>query len=74
MGKSESGKSNTDEQRGKKDPSELQFTVKKLSDLKVPSKRWEQVELPIYILLLTVDKYGFYAAFTTSEKSSEASN
>ena len=74
MEKSESGKSNTDEQRGKKDLSELQFTVKKLSDLKVPSKRWEQVELPIYILLLTVDKYGFYAAFTISEKSSEASN
>ena len=74
MGESESGKSNTDEQRGKNDPPELQFAVKKLSNLKVPSKRWEHVELPIYILLLTVDKYGFYAAFTISEKSSEASN
>ena len=74
MGECESKNSNTDKQRGKKDPPELQFAVKKLSDLKVPSKRWEQVEQPIYILLLTVDKNGFYAAFTISEKSSEASN
>ena len=56
-------KSNTDEQRSKKGPPELQFTVKKLSDLKVPSKRWEEVELPIDILLLTVDKYGFLCCF-----------
>ncbi|XP_067024645.1 uncharacterized protein [Acropora muricata] len=63
MAMRESRKSNTDEQRSKKGPPELQFTVKKLSDLKVPSKRWEEVELPIDILLLTVDKYGFLCCF-----------
>ena len=63
MAESESRKSNTDEQRVKKDPPELQFTVKKLSDLKVPSKRWEEVKLPIDILLLTADKYGFLYCF-----------
>ncbi|XP_067031602.1 death domain-containing ATP nucleosidase-like isoform X2 [Acropora muricata] len=59
----ESGKRNTDEQRGKKGPPELQFTVKKLSDLKVLSKSWKEVELPIDILLMTVDKNGFLCCF-----------
>ena len=63
MAMRESRKSNTDEQRSKKGPPELEFTVKKLSDLKVPSQRWEEVELPIDILLLTVDKYGFLCCF-----------
>ena len=59
----ESRKSNTDEQKGNKGPLELQFTVKRLSDLKVLSKRWDEVELPIDILLTTVDKYGFLCCF-----------
>ena len=63
MAESESRKSNTGEQRGKKNPPELQFTVKKLSDLEVPSKPWEKVELPIDILLLTVNTHGFLCCF-----------
>ena len=59
----ESRKSNTDEQRDKKAPPELQFTVKKLSDLEVLSKSWAEVELPIDILLTTVDKYAFLCGF-----------
>ena len=39
----ESRKSNTDEQTDKKGPPELQFTVKKLSDLEVLSKSWTEV-------------------------------
>ena len=63
MEHSESRKSNLDEQKGTKYPPELQFTVKKPSDLKVPSKRWEEVELPIDILLLTVNTHGFLCCF-----------
>ena len=36
---------------------------KKLSDLEVLSKSWAEVELPIDILLTTVDKYGFLCCF-----------
>ena len=70
----ESRKKNTVQERAEKGPPELQFTVKKVSDLKVPSRRWKEIKLPIDILLLTVDKYGSYAAFITYEKSSEASS
>ena len=59
----ESRERNTVQQTGEKSPPELQFTVKKLSDLKVPSKRWREVQLPIDILLLTIDKYGFLCCF-----------
>ena len=58
-----SRKSNTDEQRDNNGPPELHFTVKKLSDLEVLSKSWAAVELPIDILLTTVDKYGFLYCF-----------
>ena len=63
MAACESRERNTVQERGEKGPPELQFTVKNLSDLKVPSKRWGEVELPIDILLLTVDKYGFLCCF-----------
>ncbi|XP_029185660.1 death domain-containing ATP nucleosidase-like isoform X2 [Acropora muricata] len=63
MAMCERRKSNTDEQRDKKGPPELQFTVKKLSDLEVLSKSWAEVGLPIDILLTTVDKYGFLCCF-----------
>ena len=59
----ESREKNTVQARAEKGPPELQFTVKNVSDLKVPSKRWKEVELPIHILLLTVDKYGFLCCF-----------
>ena len=59
----ESREKNTVQARAEKGPPELQFTVKNVSDLKVPSKRWKEVELPIHILLLTVNKYGFLCCF-----------
>ncbi|XP_029185678.2 uncharacterized protein LOC114953568 [Acropora millepora] len=59
----ESREKSTVQQGGGKGPPELQFTIKKLSDLKVPSKPWKEVKLPIDILLLTVDKYGFSCCF-----------
>ena len=63
MAACESRERNTVQQRGEKGPPELQFTLQNLSDLKVPSKRWGEVELPIDILLVTVDKYGFLCCF-----------
>ena len=63
MAECESREKNTVQERAEKSPPELQFTVKKVSDLKVPSRRWKEVELPIDILLLTVDKYGFLRCF-----------
>lgn len=42
----ESREKDTVQRRGEKDPPEPQFTIKNLSDLKVPSKRWKEVELP----------------------------
>ena len=63
MAECESREKNIVQERGEKGPPELQFTIKNFSDLKVTSKRWKEVELPIDILLLTVDKYGFLCCF-----------
>ena len=63
MAESESRENKRDRKNGKDGPPELQFTVKKLSDLKAPFKRWEEVELPIDILLLTVNTHGFLCCF-----------
>ena len=59
----ESREKSTVQERTEKGPPELQFTVKKVSDLKVPSRCWKEIKLPIDILLLTVDKYGFLCCF-----------
>lgn len=58
MAENESG-ADTGPQRDNESPPELSFTVKNLSELRNPSKRWGEVELPIDILLLTVNGYGF---------------
>ena len=63
MAACESREKKTVQARAEKGPPELQFTVKNVSDLKFPSKRWKEVELPIHILLLTVDKYGSFCCF-----------
>ena len=73
MAACESREKKTVQARAEKGPPELQITAKNVSDLKFPSKRWKEVELPIHILLLTVDKYGSLCCFTTFEEPSEAS-